>query len=292
MEMTQYPASTLRRWVKSFNERGIDGLVTHPCGGRPRKISQEAFTQQFSHILESPSDHGFDFMTVVRLHGHLTEELQHEISYSTVLRYVHDAGFALKVPGRKHPDANDADREVFLERLRKELDRDDTKVWFGDEAGIDGDPRTGRAWFQKGSKPTVPYDGTHLRQSIIGAVEPRTGAFEALAVPYTDSSVFQLFIDQLARRTKDNGTRTVLVIDNASWHHAGLLCWHHIEPLYLPAYSPDFNPIEKVWLVLKNRFFTNWYTRDPDKLLQRVCDALRSFIQEPLQIQSICRLTV
>ena len=125
MEMTQYPASTLRRWVKSFNERGIDGLVTHPCGGRPRKISQEAFTQQFSHILESPSDHGFDFMTVVRLHGHLTEELQHEISYSTVLRYVHDAGFALKVPGRKHPDANDADREVFLERLRKELDRDD-----------------------------------------------------------------------------------------------------------------------------------------------------------------------
>ena len=29
-----------------------------------------------------------------------------------------------------------------------------------------------------------------------------------------------------------------LVLDNASWHH--------IRPLYLPPYSPDYNPIERL----------------------------------------------
>lgn len=134
----------------------------------------------------------------------------------------------------------------------------------------------------------MPYDGCHLRQSVIGAVQPQTGVLEALAVPYTDTGVFQIFLDQLAKRTELTDKRIVLVLDNASWHHAVSLHWHHIEPLYLPAYSPDLNPIERLWLVLKNRFFTNWFTRDPNKLLDRVCEALKSFIESPAQISSIC----
>ncbi len=125
---------------------------------------------------------------------------------------------------------------------------------------------------------------------MIGAVEPRSGAFETLAVPYTDTAVFQLFIDNLALRAKDSSKKILLVLDNASWHHTGSINWHHIEPKYLPAYSPDLNPIERVWLELKNKFFTNWYTKDPDKLLQRVCDGLLSLIKEPARISSICSI--
>ncbi|MCB0320336.1 MAG: transposase [Bdellovibrionales bacterium] len=134
----------------------------------------------------------------------------------------------------------------------------------------------------------MPYDGYHLRQSVIGAVQPQSGILEALAVPHTDTGVFQIFLDQLAKRTESTKKRIVLVLDNASWHHATGLNWHHIEPLYLPAYSPDLNPIERLWLVLKNWFFTNWFTRDPNKLLDRVCEALKSFIESPAQISSIC----
>jgi len=107
---------------------------------------------------------------------------------------------------------------------------------------------------------------------------------------YTDTAVFQIFIDTLATRTKNSPKKTVLILDNASWHHAGSINWHHIEPMYLPAYSPDLNPIERIWLELKNKFFTNWYTRDPDKLLERVCNGLISLIKEPARIASICAL--
>ena len=42
------------------------------------------------------------------------------------------------------------------------------------------------------------------------------------------------------------GKRLLLVLDNASWHKTKRLDWHHIEPVCLPPYSPDFNPIERL----------------------------------------------
>lgn len=287
-DLTKAAPSTVRKLVALFNSRGIDGVVTKPRPGRSRKLSQAEFSEKVVPILESPLNHGFSFMTVVKLHGYLTSEMNYEVSYRSVLRYVHSAGFSLKVPRKSHPDQDQEERIKFVQQLSQELNREDTEVWFSDEAGVEGDPRTGRAWFKKGSKPTVPYEGSHLRQSIIGAVQPQSGSFEALAVPYTDTTVFQIFLDQLAKRTKQTNKRIVLVIDNASWHHAAGLDWYHILPMYLPAYSPDLNPIERLWLVLKNRFFTNWFTRDPDKLLARVCEALKSLIASPVEISSIC----
>lgn len=148
-------------------------------------------------------------MTAVRLHGHLTEVLLVEVSYSSVVRYLHEGGFCLKVPGKIHPDRDELARAVFVQEMIEILNKpDDNEVWFTDECGIDGDPRTGRAWFRKGSKPKVKYDGCHLRQSVIGAVEPSSGAFEVLAVPYTDTAVFQIFIDNLAKQLRSRARRS------------------------------------------------------------------------------------
>ena len=286
--LTKLASSTVRKLIALFNSRGIDGVVTKPRPGRSRKLSRAEFAEKVIPILESPQSRGFSFMTVVKLHGHLTSDMNYEVSYRSVLRYVHSAGFSLKVPRKSHPDQDQEQRSKFMQQLSQELKREDTEVWFSDEAGIEGDPRTGRAWFKKGSKPTVPYEGSHLRQSVIGAVQPQSGLLEALAVPYTDTHVFQIFLDQLAKRTAPSKKRILLIIDNASWHHSGTLNWHHIQPMYLPAYSPDLNPIERLWLVLKNRFFTNWFTRDPEKLMARVCEALKSLIESPVEISSIC----
>ena len=290
-EMMKIGVSTMRRWISAFNERGIDGLVSRPRSGRPRKIQQDEFNSRYLPLVEAPATHGFDFMTAVRLHGHLTETLKLEVSYCSVVRYLHSAGYCRKTPGKVHPDRDEEARTKFVKELQQLLNNSEKyELWFSDECGVDGDPRTGKAWFRKGSKPKVQYDGCHLRQSVVGAVEPLSGNFEAMAVPYTDATVFQLFLDALASRTKNSDKKILLILDNASWHHASSLNWHHIEPKYLPAYSPDLNPIERLWLELKSKFFTNWYTRDPNKLLQRVCEGLKSLIEQPARIASICSL--
>ena len=65
--------------------------------------------------------------------------------------------------------------------------------------------------------------------------------------------------------TGQSSKQIVLVLDNASWHKSASINWHHIKPKYLPPYSPDFNPIEIVWLCLKRDFFTSWFAKTADE---------------------------
>ncbi|MGD9818702.1 MAG: transposase, partial [Desulfomonilaceae bacterium] len=42
---------------------------------------------------------------------------------------------------------------------------------------------------------------------------------------------------------------------NASWHKSKSLNWGRFEPIFLPPYSPDLNPIERLWLIMKAQWF-------------------------------------
>ena len=63
-------------------------------------------------------------------------------------------------------------------------------------------------------------------------------------------------------------------MDNASWHKANTLPWGVFEPVYLPGYSPDFNPIERLWLLLKAEWFTDFVAKDREALMLRLDQAL------------------
>ena len=84
--------------------------------------------------------------------------------------------------------------------------------------------------------------------------------------------------------------RQLLVLDNASWHKAGRLHWHHFEPVYLPGYSPDFNPIERLWLRLKADWFWDFIAHTEKELTARLCTALKSFVADPSKTASICAI--
>ena len=59
---------------------------------------------------------------------------------------------------------------------------------------------------------------------------------------------------------------TIFVLDNVRFHHAKLLRpfleknKDKIELMFLPAYSPDFNPIERVWWYMRKKITNNRYT--------------------------------
>jgi len=82
--------------------------------------------------------------------------------------------------------------------------------------------------------------------------------------------------------------RQIIVMDNASWHKAKRLNWHHFEPVYLPPYSPDFNPIERLWLRVKADWFYDYIAHSRDELADRVEQAMRSFIDDKNKTASIC----
>jgi len=281
----------VRLWIELFNRGGIDALVTRPRSGRPRKVKLEHVRDLLVPVLENPAQAGQVHWTGVKLHGYLKAQLQIELGYSTTVRWLHELNFHLRVPQPWPERQNQAERQDFIEKLRLWAADPAIELWFSDECGVEGDPRPRRRWVQPGRRRTVPYLGDHLRQNVIGAVAPQSGGLFSLIVSGVDTDVFQFFLDEMANAVpKGEGMRQLLVVDNASWHKATRLNWHHFEPVFLPAYSPDFNPIERLWLRLKADWFWDFFARTSEELTERLCAALKSFMDQPSKTASICTI--
>jgi len=281
----------VRLWITQFNRGGIDALITKPRPGRPRKVKLQRVRDLLLPVLENPAQAGQVHWTGVKLHGYLQAQLQLQLGYSTTIRWLHELNFHLRVPQPWPERQNETQRKQFLDELRALVADPKVQLWFGDECGVEGDPRPRRRWVEPGQPRTVPYLGDHIRQNVVGVVSPQSGELFSLIVDGVDTDVFQFFLDQLAKAVpRKEAMRQVLILDNASWHKAAHLHWHHFEPKFLPSYSPDFNPIERLWLRLKADWFWDFIARSPDQLTERLCTALKSFMDHPTKTASICSI--
>ena len=276
---------TLHNWIKAFNQSGVDGLRDNPRCGAPRKISQD-LEPNLLHDLDHPQVDQRTFWTATAFHGYLRAQYQTECGYSTVLRFLHEKNYALKVP-QPWPDRQDPKkRKAFLHELKELIEQPDVDIWYADETGVEGEPKGRRLWAQKGSKPRIVKNGDHIRLNILGMVRPRDGEFFAIEASHSDTDVFQVFLDQAARCIKPKRTKNILIVDNASWHTSPKLNWHFFQPKYLPSYSPDLNPIESLWLILKNNWFNNINCKTIDQLAERADQALIELFNHPDKVIS------
>ena len=280
---------TLSNWVRRFNEQGIDGLLDRPGSGRPRKIPQDR-SSELRGLVAHPESVGETHWTARKFHGYLSQALQVEVGYSTVVRWLHEQDFRLKVP-RSWPQGQDESlRQAFVEQVQQWLQDEQVELWYLDETGIEADPRPRRRWVHKGERARVPHRGKHIRVSVIGMVCPRTGEFFSLEVPYTDTAVLKLFLEQAQSQTNRTRPRNLLICDNASWHKSRCLTWGSFQPVFLPPYSPDLNPIERLWLLLKAEWFSDFIAKDREALTQRLDQALNWVIDRQSQNTVTCRI--
>ena len=241
-----------RLWVHRFNERGIDGLTEPPRGrGRKRKIDAAEFGGELPALIEDPSLAGEEHWTAVKLHGHVQERFQVELGDSTVVRYLHEQGYVLRFPRPwpTGPGKCEEKREAFRLELDELRARDDVRVWFTDETGVEGDPRPRRRWAKKGSSPKADYHGGHLRRTVTGAVQPESGELFTMRFNGCDTEVFQCYLEHLDHLAAEcpprPGKPDILIMDNASWHRVKSLRWHHFEPPRLqPRPQPHRAPVE------------------------------------------------
>jgi hypothetical protein len=174
-------------------------------------------------------------------------------------------------------------RETFPSKYK------DEDIRFYDETWYKSDQEAGKEWSRKGTKPPHYYQGNHVSCGVMGSVSPKTGELEALLVPYVDNLVFQSYLDYLKEQTGNK--RLVLVMDNARWHKVKSLEWGNIIPVYLPEYSPELNPIEELWKVMKARTYNAYPAKNREELYDRLQEVLRYFFQNPEEVKSICKLT-
>jgi transposase len=67
-------------------------------------------------------------------------------------------------------------------------------------------------------------------------------------MPNVNTDNFNLYLQHLSKHLKNQNRKALLVIDGAGWHKSkDLIKFDNIEFIIQPSYSPELNPIEKLW---------------------------------------------
>jgi len=241
--MFEVGKSTAHRWVRS-----------HPATRTPRRSRSCLLTEARQVISAYVATH--PFCIAASIAEHLREQLGAAPSRSTVSRTLKKAGMTRKLPSLSTSAASGSEladkRTAFCSAIRGLDCRDAVSI---DESSF---------YFRM--RPTLGYSARGQRLNVSKPLRVRRQRFTlVLAVSVNGivgwevfegsctSQVFARFIEQT-----DFGSSRVALIDNVSFHHTALVrqgfASKRIEVLYLPPYTPQWQPIEYVFSRLKRAY--------------------------------------
>lgn len=128
-------------------------------------------------------------------------------------------------------------------------------MFFQDESRFGLFTRNGKALTAKGVKPICPFHQVFKSLYLFGAFSPVDGQKFILEMPTCNAQTFQIFLNEFSQQKPTE--LKLIILDNGAFHKAKKLSIpDNIVLIFLPPYSPELNPAEKVWAKFK-RDFTN-----------------------------------
>ncbi len=161
-------------------------------------------------------------------------------------------------------------------------------LWAQDESRFGLHTLARRRLTLTGIKPICPFEQTFESFWLCGAVQPNTGENFVLELPATDGDCLQAFLEQFAALHAQAADEVqVLLMDNGGAHRAKKLRWpERVVPVYLPAYCPELNPIERWWRELKDAVANTLYGT-LDVLRERLDAELATWNHGPARLCSL-----
>ena len=134
-------------------------------------------------------------------------------------------------------------------------------------------------------KPDHPPGHLDCRESTYQPPAKGTGA--ALVMPDANTQAMQAHLAEIGR-TVARGAHAVLLLDRAGWHTSSRLTIpRNITLLYLPARSPELNPVENVWQYLRQNHLSNRVFPSYETILEASCEAWNRLLEKPWKVMSI-----
>lgn len=133
---------------------------------------------------------------------------------------------------------------------------DPTDIVYSDETGIDDNEVSLNGWSVRGERCYSKKKGFRkTRYNITAALNLRSLFAPFIFEGYSTAAVYETYLEQVLIPSLRLGM--VLVIDNARFHKSRKIT-ELVESagcriIFLPPYSPDFNPIEHYWAAIKNQ---------------------------------------
>jgi transposase len=170
--------------------------------------------------------------------------------------------------------------------VKREHPQKKVRIFFQDEARIGQQGTLTRVWARTGSRPTMLKQTEYEWVYLWAAVDPITGDSAAMITPTVNTCLMNTFLAGLSGLLADD-EHAVVVLDNAGWHVArSLKLPSNLTLLFLPPYSPELNPVERLWQWLKSHQLSNRIFRDYSDLLHSTDQAWLTLDVET--IKSVC----
>lgn len=287
---------TVYRWVARWKAEGDAGVARRPGSGRPRlfgEFDQEAFRRI---ILSPASAFGYetDLWTVRRVRTVLQERFEIRLSDDTVWRRLRDAGLTYQKPERVYFERDDAAREewrrIEVPRIRAAMQEFKAILYFQDEANVSLTAFLGKTWSPRGRTPQVRVTGARGGVSAISAISRRGGLiFRLYDHRIASAQVIEFLGQMLSHHPKRH---LVVVMDQAPPHVSAMTRQYiasqrRLHVFYLPKYSPDWNPDEKVWNHLKHHELKAHPAKNKRELQSLANAKLTSMAENPLLMRGI-----
>ncbi len=172
--------------------------------------------------------------------------------------------------------------------MPKDIAPENVEIWFQDEARIGQRGTVTRLWAKRGTRPRVIRQQQFEYAYIFGAVCPKKDRAVGLVLPMIGTVCMQKHLEEISKEI-EVGNHAVIVFDRAAWHTTKKLRLpKNISLLPLPPASPELNPTEQVWQVLRDRYLANRCFDSYEHILASCCDAWNAFTSVSGAVRELC----
>jgi len=158
-------------------------------------------------------------------------------------------------------------------------------VFLFDEGRFGLQSTVGRCWALRGQRALSPVNPGYQNFYLYSGVAPHTGKSFHWILPWVNTKIMSFYLQKFS--LEYSREKILLIMDQAGWHDSqDLFRPANISIELLPAYSPELNPVEKLWQWLRRHVCRNRFFRSLDELMEVLCVTLRN-LSEPF-FTSLC----
>lgn len=171
-------------------------------------------------------------------------------------------------------------------QFAKQFKTDATKlIFFFDEGRFGLITTLKRMWAEKGKPLSIPVKQGYKSFYTYSSVSPDTGDAFSLLLPEVNTKMMNIYLHEFAEAYQDK--EIVLLMDRAGWHRSkNLNIPDNITIKFLPPYSPELNPVEKLWQWIRKEVYHNVIYHTLTELSDAIEKEMMNITKE--QFKSIC----
>jgi len=287
---------TIYNWISLYRSGGWGALDAHKRGGRPALLDGKKLQWIYKTVVDkNPLQMKLPFaLWTAKMIGNVIEKKYGiALSKASVCRLLNQLGITPQRPVwaayQQKPEAVQKWLKTEYPKIRAKAKKEKGEIYFADEAGVRSDFHAGTTWAAKGKTPVIQTTGTRFSFNVISAVNAQ-GEFRFMVVKGSVNS--KVFCDFIKRLTTGTLKKVFLIVDGHPTHKSVAVrelletLKKKIELHFLPPYSPELNPDERVWNDLKNNGVGRMVTTTPEQMKRNIISFLRFIQKTPQRVMS------